>query len=248
MKEELEKDLQKIGLSEKEAKVYLAGLELGPSTAQTIAAKASVNRPTTYIMIESLIKRGLMSSFQKGKKRFFVSGKPTQLLYLLDAKRKEIDEQETFINTFLHKLTSVGDENSQPPQVVLYEGVEAVKVLQDELLQNSNEVLEIVPFDEVRKFIPPIFSGDIRESFSKKFHIKSIYTRAEGPLNVSKPNVEYKYLPPDKFPIKAEIIIFGNKVVIATFTSKPEYIHISSENIASTMKMIFEILWATPSL
>jgi len=88
MKEQLEKDLQQIGLSEKEAKVYLASLELGPSTAQTIAAKATVNRPTTYVMIESLIKRGLMSSFQKGKKRFFVAGKPTQLLYLLDAKKK----------------------------------------------------------------------------------------------------------------------------------------------------------------
>ncbi|MEY4744239.1 MAG: hypothetical protein RL272_184, partial [Candidatus Parcubacteria bacterium] len=72
MREDLAKELQKIGLSENEAKVYLAGLELGPSTAQMMAAKATVSRPTTYIMIESLIKRGLMSSFQKGKKRYFV--------------------------------------------------------------------------------------------------------------------------------------------------------------------------------
>src|SRR5688572_25102021 len=93
MRDELAKELEKIGLSENEAKVYLAGLELGSSTAQMIAAKATVSRPTTYIMIESLIKRGLMSSFQKGKKRMFVSGKPRQLLYILEQQKKAIENQ-----------------------------------------------------------------------------------------------------------------------------------------------------------
>ena len=43
----LDKELQKIGLSEKEAKVYLAALELGQASVQNIARKAEVNRATT---------------------------------------------------------------------------------------------------------------------------------------------------------------------------------------------------------
>ncbi|MDZ4385041.1 MAG: helix-turn-helix domain-containing protein, partial [Candidatus Moranbacteria bacterium] len=75
----LEKDLQEIGLNEKEARVYLSALELGQSTVQDIAKKALVNRATTYFVIESLMKSGLMSSFQKGKKQYFVAADPDRL-------------------------------------------------------------------------------------------------------------------------------------------------------------------------
>ncbi len=61
-----EKELQNLGLTEKEARTYLASLELGPETAQNIAKKTGINRATTYVQIESLKKRGLMSEFEKG--------------------------------------------------------------------------------------------------------------------------------------------------------------------------------------
>ena len=86
----LDKELQKLGLSDKEAKVYLSSLELGPSPVQVIAQKAGVNRATTYVMIESLIGRGLMSSFEKGKKRFFTAESPDQLMTLLKKEEAEV--------------------------------------------------------------------------------------------------------------------------------------------------------------
>lgn len=51
--------LKHIGLSENEAKVYLAMLELGPSPMLEIAAKAGINRPTAYAQLEALKKGGL---------------------------------------------------------------------------------------------------------------------------------------------------------------------------------------------
>lgn len=41
----LERVLEKFGLSEKEAKIYLATLELGQATVQQIAKKAGLVRP-----------------------------------------------------------------------------------------------------------------------------------------------------------------------------------------------------------
>ena len=66
----LKEQLEKIGLAEKEAKVFLASLELGSSAAQKIAKKAEINRATTYVIIEKLMKKGLMSSVEKGKRLF----------------------------------------------------------------------------------------------------------------------------------------------------------------------------------
>ena len=62
-------ELQKIGFSDKEAAVYLAGLELGQATILEIAKKAKIKRPTAYVIVEGFIERGLASSFEKGKKK-----------------------------------------------------------------------------------------------------------------------------------------------------------------------------------
>ena len=86
-----EKELQNLGLSEKEAKIYLASLELGPETVQNIAKKAGINRPTTYLQIESLKEKGLISEFQRGKKTFYAPESPNRLLSMLGTFEKELD-------------------------------------------------------------------------------------------------------------------------------------------------------------
>ena len=73
------RELNYLGLNEKEAKVYLAALELGKSSVQNIAKKADVNRATTYVVIEALIKRGLMSSANENKKQYFIAEAPEKL-------------------------------------------------------------------------------------------------------------------------------------------------------------------------
>ena len=85
----LEKELQQLGLSDKEAKTYLASLELGPVSVQEIAKKSGLKRPTVYFAIEQLIKMGLMSSFEKGKKRYFSAESPERLVSLITAQKRK---------------------------------------------------------------------------------------------------------------------------------------------------------------
>ena len=56
----LEKELEKIGLTEKEAAVYLALLKLGPTTALKIARETGIKRPTVYTTLDALKGRGLV--------------------------------------------------------------------------------------------------------------------------------------------------------------------------------------------
>ena len=81
--ENLIHELSHVGLSDKEAAVYLAAMELGPAVVQDIAKKAEVNRATTYVMIESLASRGMMSTFVKGKKRYFAAEPPERFTITL---------------------------------------------------------------------------------------------------------------------------------------------------------------------
>lgn len=88
-----EADLTKLGLSDKEAAVYLAALALGAGPVQPIARRAQVARATTYLVLESLMKRGLVTQYEEGKKTVFVAEPPQQLAQLLEKQESVIQEK-----------------------------------------------------------------------------------------------------------------------------------------------------------
>ena len=68
----LAQELLAIGLSDKEADVYLAALQLGYSSVQEISQKANINRTTAYTHIKNLISRGLLNATEKNGKIFYL--------------------------------------------------------------------------------------------------------------------------------------------------------------------------------
>ena len=68
--------LLNLGLNEKEAKTYLACLELGSGTIQEIAQKAGVKRSSIYNFIDKLIEMSLISKTQKHNRYYFLAESP----------------------------------------------------------------------------------------------------------------------------------------------------------------------------
>jgi len=56
----IELELKKLGLKEKEVKVYLAGLELGPNSIKNIAEKVKIPRPTVYEIVKKTGRKGII--------------------------------------------------------------------------------------------------------------------------------------------------------------------------------------------
>jgi len=64
------KKLEKSGLSDKEALVYLSLLELGGAFPSKIAEYSGLNRSTVYMVLLNLSVRGLVNEIEK-KNKFF---------------------------------------------------------------------------------------------------------------------------------------------------------------------------------
>src|SRR3989338_3658806 len=96
-----------IGLSDNEAKVYMAILDLGQATVLEISAKAGVNRPTTYVQIESLKKMGLVSSQTKGKKQIFIAESPDQLEFVIEQEKKTVEQKKEELAKILPELINI---------------------------------------------------------------------------------------------------------------------------------------------
>ena len=95
--------LTEYGLDEREASLYLAGLEIGESGMASIAKLAGVKRPTAYVTFKSLEKKGLMGSFKVKHGLRFVSTKPEVLVARAKAKVKSLESIIPSINAIVGK-------------------------------------------------------------------------------------------------------------------------------------------------
>lgn len=245
MKSPFLKELIEFGLSEKAARVYLASLELGPSPVQLIAKKADVNRPTAYVMIEALSSRGLMSSFEKGKKRYFSAENPEHLLVLLDSERESVKTKEGSIKKILPELKKFADYFSDRPGVSFYEGLDGIAALREDVIRSGEkELLELVPIDEAKKYIQEEASDDLKGEIHKKVKIKSVYTTHHGPVLKEKNGaIESRYISTENLNLGCEIIVYGDKTAFFAYSGKPNGVMVHSKEIAQTMKSLFDLTW-----
>mgnify|MGYP001575212830 FL=1 len=94
--------LQKLGLKRKESLVYLATLDLGTaSPASIIAKKAHVNRTTAYDILEQLIEKGVIVSFEKQKTKYYEALPPAKLVAYLKYQSEKFAQLSNKANALL---------------------------------------------------------------------------------------------------------------------------------------------------
>lgn len=84
--DEIVKKLIPLGLNEKEARVYIALLEVGRASAYAIAGKANLKKPTTYVILGQLIEKGLAVEIPRERKQLFAARPPED--FFAEARRK----------------------------------------------------------------------------------------------------------------------------------------------------------------
>jgi|SRR3989344_3425262 len=239
----LEIELKKLGFSDKEAKVYLALLELGEGAVQDIAQKSGVNRATTYVVLEKLMKQGVVSTVEKGKKTHFAAENPRVLLQLFRVQEKEVEEKESEFQKALPELEALFNLAGEKPKVRYFEGKEGLYAMQEDFLTSGEKnIISIYSADELAN----VFSEKERKDYAQKreklgISARSIYTRTSGPWTTS--FGEQKYLPKVKFPLSSDITIYGNRVAMATLKGKLIGVIIESKEISDTLRLIFELSW-----
>lgn len=245
--DELLRHLMHLGLSEKEAAVYVASLELGPATVQDIAHKSRVNRATTYVMIETLAGRGLMSSYVKGKKRYFSAESPDRLGSLLNNEKSVIQEKENELKKALPMLMALFNVEGAKPQIRYLEGPDGIHTVREVFAELEGEFVQIVALEDVEN-VAEVVEG--REAHLNKLGTKQAAYRA---LLVGKqetydrlkmpPNGSSRLLPPDTFPIHADITVRGNHVFLYSYKSAVLAVIIVSKEIADSVRALFDLAW-----
>lgn len=239
--------LKNIGLSENEAKVYLAMLELGSATMLEISAKAGINRPTAYVQVESLKKLGLVSTQTKGKKQLFMAESPEQLESVLENKNIELEQKRNELGKFLPELLTMFSLGDNKPEVRFFEGKEGLMRMDEEFLKSKEKkIIGIMSLDDVLNVFPESSDSYTKRRIKKGIHSRSIYTYSKGPVlkeNDSNMLREAKYIPPEKLPFNVDITVYDDSVAIAALRGKISGTIIKHQEIANSFKNFLNLIW-----
>jgi len=99
--------LQQSGLTEGESRVYLALLELGPSTSGPIVEKSGVSRSIIYQLLDRLSQKGLVSHIVKERTKYFQAAAPDRIKEYLEEEEEKFRENRQKVEELLPKLYSM---------------------------------------------------------------------------------------------------------------------------------------------
>ena len=137
--------LTQFGLSDKEAKVYASLLALGTVEASKIAAKAGLNRSTTYVLLESLAKRGLVEASRRGSIQLFTASQPEKLTEMAEAEVEKFTNLIKIGKDLIPALKALSVGDTSKPKVRVIEGVKGLKSLYEEIATTRSTVSAVLP-------------------------------------------------------------------------------------------------------
>jgi sugar-specific transcriptional regulator TrmB len=234
--------IQSLGFGNKEARVYLALLEMGIGSAISVSVRAKIKRPTAYVILDELIQKGAVIVIPRSKKKLYRAIPPQNLF-------EKYEEQFNKAKGLLPAIKAVSKQESYKPQVLLFEGIEGVKeVLNYKLKELAGK--EITGF--YAKTSPEImkkFDGykEHNESLQKNhITIRGISPRDRSLKEFRAEDKEFgrifKEIPNDKYSSDVAIEI-GDTFVRFFDPANLQGLIIENPAIAKTMREIFNLVW-----
>lgn len=247
--------LTKIGLDETEVKVYLALLELGPSTVTEITHKAGITRTLGYHTLEKLGWQGLVNQITKNDKIMTYSAEhPQRLLQFGKNKENQIKKSLGEIENHLPNLISLY-KKAEKPVIKYKEGLSGVVDIFYDWLEAKSDILVLWDLNAW------LNSGIIEHGLKthrerikrkKKARILVLDTPASRRWikdhKISLQYTQYRWVKPEQLPgitdFGGELNIYDNKLNIITL-KKPNQLGviIESGTLANLMRAMFEMAW-----
>src|SRR3989338_4381977 len=122
----LEQSLVEIGLSVKEAGVYIALLTLGHGTVSQISRRANINRTTGYDILDSLLGKGLVNISGKEPKQEYAAESPDNLNKFISEDIKRRNDVLKKTEELIPELKSIHNIKDRP-RAFFYEGREGLE-------------------------------------------------------------------------------------------------------------------------
>lgn len=245
------KDLLRIltaaGLDDRQAQLYLSGLQMGSSPASSYAKATGLNRITSYNELEHLVKQGLFTLEKSVRGKHYTPVPPE---YLAVEARKNADA----VQRMLPELRSLMGAKYRQPHVRFFEGWDGVRRVYEDTLTAKSELLNFANSAVVRQFWPNYDEEYVAERVRRGIRLRGIAPDDAAGRKVHGEDQrrlrEIRLVPAKDFDFSTnEINIYDHKMAICCFEggltgdSDMFGVIIESKHVAEAQSQIFEMTW-----
>lgn len=240
----LEKYLEEIGLSDKEASLYLALLSFESATPSELSKKTGIKRTTVYVVLESLEKKGLVSEVPKGKTSSFQAEPPERLETYIERKKLQLEETAAKLEEFIPRIRGLQREGGEKPIVKFYDGKDGIVSMVEDFYVNTEEGGEAYLLYP-RELLDDAFPE--RQKYrnmrvKRKIQNKVIYTDTRGDAPPGEMTERIR-VDAKEFPFLCDIAIYRDRVRFSILGEHLSGISIRSKDFARTLQSLFELAY-----
>ncbi len=236
------KQLERVGFTPREIRVYMALLELGESPVGKIIKQSGIPSSKIYETLDKLKSKGLASSVTKNNKYYFLASSPDTILDHLDHQRRMITED------VVPQLKSLQTKDKITRTVTLYEGIRALKSIYDLMLRTLHKGDTIYAMGVPLRVQELLYNH--LQQFTKKrvkagIWLKIIYEREARSYGETRKKAGYtlvRYMKKDSL-TPTWVDIFTDYVVLFEIGDSPRAVLIKDPDMAESFKHYFTFIW-----
>jgi sugar-specific transcriptional regulator TrmB len=238
--------LQRLGLSDEEAELYLAMLELGGGYASQLAKRVGRNRSSMYHTLKTLTEKGLITKLAREKHSYFSPEPPEKIVQLAKLRYEGAA-------SLLPELQSIQNTIAAKPKIKFYQHTSGIESIFEDTLSAEGEILGYTNLSLLVEMFPGYFKRYTEERMRRKIKVRYLSPRpTSGPALLEdfftklgdSDLLEVLFVNPTQFPVRNEVAIYGNKVALMSLSADELIgVLIESPNVAQTMKAGFDLAW-----
>lgn len=240
--------LRKAGLTESQAKGYLALIEHGELSPTQLGTYTGESRTNAYMICDKLVALSLATK-KDGTKAVYSPNHPSALETLAERRRKVIQRNEQEVKNNLNALIDYYYEQRDTPGFTIELGREGIEKVYSEILKDAQD-LELLR--------SPHDSGYMSSEFYRKYQAerarRNIQTKliaTDNPrsrqkqtptYDISRGIVQRVWMKTSQYNAAVEWSVYGDKVSAITFGEQPVALTLYSKEIANSMRQILSLV------
>jgi sugar-specific transcriptional regulator TrmB len=235
--------IEQLGFPPNHVKIYLAALKMGECSISELAEKVGMPRTSVTQIAQAMQKEGLLNTYAKRGKHFWSAANPDSLL-------NTIKDHESSLRTILPALHAMRpDRHSNKPAIRVYEGVEELRLIFDDIIATKHHILGVISWDDIIEHMGQEFLNDFIERRNASFlKIRLITPRSETSSDLKKRDASElrhtRFLPAHIELRRISNFVYGNKTVLISLNKRiPTGTIIEDPDIVHAMTLYFESLW-----
>ena len=232
-------ELEIIGLSRGEIKVYSAILNIGISTVNNVHEKTGFERRAIYDILNKLIEKGLVTYTVEQGKRTYQCAPPNRLKELINQKKEGIKKFENSLSD----IERIYKSTKPKIDIEIFRGKEGIKSIFEDML-NYKKIYFIGGRWYITKLMPTYWANYNKRRIKKRIEWYNLVLEDAKNIRVAPSKfINVKILPKDFNGTPSIIFLFGNKVINVIWSESPLAFMIESEDIAKNYKKYHKYVW-----